>query len=366
MRSNLKILFQTNLTSYLPHIAIWNQVEKAQTDRTRLPPKPSDNFVEQLQEDTLDFFVQVQSPCCILSSSATSFNKPYHWSTAKHCCREEDMGPGHLVFLGCSSSGGLFYRSFWLATQQEKKTLIPKAIGNRKKRLCVRLRSGDRHHMRKSADRKAQISPVTATNAVLICAFRSADFLRWCLSPERNLAHNLFFLFPIVFGINLIHFFNEKRDGSIVCFGDSIPCHAIWQKQNFAANDVYCFEERNVFGNGKCELSAIQEGRKRCTFLARKSAKLITNFSATKVTSLPSHSLSHVSLSHRAHFTHNIGSASVLPKMKQWNEDKFIILRHRAMSGVQVRGPKPAPVERHLHDRKQNRTRHISCPIPNF
>ena len=30
--------------------------------------------------------------------------------------------------------------------------LIPKTIGNRKKRLCVRLRSGDKHHLRKSSD----------------------------------------------------------------------------------------------------------------------------------------------------------------------------------------------------------------------
>ena len=35
--------------------------------------------------------------------------------------------------------------------------LIPKTIGNRKKRLCVRLLSRDKHHLRKSADRKAQI-----------------------------------------------------------------------------------------------------------------------------------------------------------------------------------------------------------------
>ena len=80
--------------------------------------------------------------------------------------------------------------------------LIPKTIGNRKKRLCVRLRSGDRHHLRKSADRKAQIRKAFVVVTGLICAFRSADFLRWCLSPERNLTHNLFFLFPIVFGIN--------------------------------------------------------------------------------------------------------------------------------------------------------------------
>ena len=59
----------------------------------------------------------------------------------------------------------------------------------------MRLRSGDKHHLRKSADQKAQISPVSGTNAFLICAFRSADFLRWCLSPERNITHNLFFYF---------------------------------------------------------------------------------------------------------------------------------------------------------------------------
>ena len=105
--------------------------------------------------------------------------------------------------------------------------LIPKTIGNRKKRLCVRLRSGDKHYLRKSADRKVQSSSVSGTNAFLICAFRSADFLRWCLSPLHNPAHNLFFLFPIVFGIHLIHFINEKKDGSagnsIVCFGASNP-----------------------------------------------------------------------------------------------------------------------------------------------
>ena len=98
-----------------------------------------------------------------------------------------------------------------------------------------------------------------------------------------------------------------------------------------------CFEECNVFGNEKCELNAIQEGRKRCKFLARKSAKLLANskvhifgkekcktyrnLSATKVTSLPSLSLSlclsvSLSLSHLMHLTHNIGSTSTLPIIK--------------------------------------------------
>ena len=51
-------------------------------------------------------------------------------------------------------------------------------------------------------ERKAHIRKEFVPLTGLICAFRSEDFLRWCLSPERNRAHNLFFLFPIVFGID--------------------------------------------------------------------------------------------------------------------------------------------------------------------
>ena len=78
---------------------------------------------------------------------------------------------------------------------EKEKTEHTKSYWKLKKRLSVRLRSGDKHHLRKSADHKAQISPVSETNAFLICALRSADFLGWCLSPERNLTHNLFFYF---------------------------------------------------------------------------------------------------------------------------------------------------------------------------
>ena len=37
---------------------------------------------------------------------------------------------------------------------------------------------GDKPYLRKSTDRKAQISPLNWTNAFLICALRSVDFLR--------------------------------------------------------------------------------------------------------------------------------------------------------------------------------------------
>ena len=70
------------------------------------------------------------------------------------------------------------------------------------------------------------------------------------------------FLFPIVFGINLIHFFDEKKDGAagnlIVCLVLRSPVTLFDRSKTKNAN---CFEERNVFGNGKCELSALQEGR---------------------------------------------------------------------------------------------------------
>ena len=86
------------------------------------------------------------------------------------------------------------------------------------------------------------------------------------------------------------------------------------------------------FRRGETEVQMFWQGKAqnsspilRCTFLARRSAKLIANFSAKMVTSLPSFSLSplslslcislslSLSLSHRMYLTHNIGSASPLP-----------------------------------------------------
>ena len=132
-----------------------------------------------------------------------------------------------FFFKSIAQDDRSFLATWYVLILLKMRLLILKTIRNRKTRLWVRLRSDDNYHLSKSADRKAQISPVSGTNAFLICAFWSADFLRWYLSSERNLTHNLFFLFPIVFSINLIHFFDEKKDGaardSIVCLGASIP-----------------------------------------------------------------------------------------------------------------------------------------------
>ena len=99
--------------------------------------------------------------------------------------------------------------------------LIPKTIENRKKILCVRLRSGDKHHLRKYVDCKAQIRKAFFPLTGLICAFRSADFLRRCSSPRAQPHAQSLFLFSIIFGIHLSHEvrFSERereRDGSDV------------------------------------------------------------------------------------------------------------------------------------------------------
>ena len=92
----------------------------------------------------------------------------------------------------------------------------------------------------------------------------------------------------------------------IVCFGASIPCHAIGQKQN---EEWELFQRVQRFWQRKVWTQCLSGGEKlRCKFLARKSAKsfvntkmqicgkesakLSANFSASEVTSLPSLSLS--------------------------------------------------------------------------
>ena len=73
--------------------------------------------------------------------------------------------------------------------------LIPKNIGNRKRDCAWGCAREDQHHLRKSSDRKAQIRNAFVPLTVLICAFRSENFLRWCLFPEHNRAHSSFFYF---------------------------------------------------------------------------------------------------------------------------------------------------------------------------
>ena len=102
-----------------------------------------------------------------------------------------------------------------------------------------------------------------------------------------------------------------------------------------------------LFGNGKCELMAnfstttvtIWERRNKleCDILARKP---LTNFTATiMVMSLPAVSLS-LSLTHRAHFTHNNPSAFALGVMSRI---KFLACRLSFFSWLGLKGSSILP-----------------------
>ena len=87
------------------------------------------------------------------------------------------------------------------------------------------------------------------------------------------------FLFPIVFGINLNHYFDEKKDGaagsSIVLFRCFDPLSRIWQKQN---EERELFRRAQRYWQRKVWTQRPSRGEKLwCKFLARKSAKLFAN-----------------------------------------------------------------------------------------
>ena len=63
-----------------------------------------------------------------------------------------------------------------------------------KKEIVREVALGDKHHLRKSSDRKAQIRKVFVPLTGLICAFLSEDFLRWCLSPSAT-SHTISFFY---------------------------------------------------------------------------------------------------------------------------------------------------------------------------
>ena len=73
--------------------------------------------------------------------------------------------------------------------------LIPKTIGNRKRDCAWGCAWGINTTWENLQIEKHKSVRFGGTNAFLICAFRFADFLRWCLFPKRNLTHNLFFYF---------------------------------------------------------------------------------------------------------------------------------------------------------------------------
>ena len=89
-----------------------------------------------------------------------------------------------------------------------------------KKRLCVRLRSGDKHHLRKSANRKAQIRNAFVLLTRLIGVFDLQIFSGGVYPPSAT-ERTISFSISNSFGINYNYCFERvgKEGGSryIVC-----------------------------------------------------------------------------------------------------------------------------------------------------
>ena len=219
----------------------------------------------------------------------------------------------------------------------QKWTLIPKTIGNRKKDcawLCARGINTTWENL--------QIEKHISVD--VRWAERTPSWFVLCDLEIFSVPHaQSLLLFPIVFGINLIHFFDEKKDGatgnSIVCLAASIPSHAIWQCEFYEEWELFRrvqrFWQRNVWTHRH------SKGKKlTCKFLARKSSKLIANFSAKMMTSLPSFSLC-ISLSlspsaphaqYRKRFcaSYNTRSYAVRPKCRKVKARKSTVFTDRA------------------------------------
>ena len=158
-----------------------------------------------------------------------------------------------------------------------KTKLIPKTIGNRKRDCAWGCAWGINTTWEicrsKSTNQFGERNERLPDLCFSICRFSQVVFI-----PQAQPHAQSLFLFPIVFGINLIHFFDEKEQRCSRKFDRVLCCFDPLSITPFdSAKNTNCFEKCNVFGNGKFELSAFQKVRNwGAKFLARKSAKLFS------------------------------------------------------------------------------------------
>ena len=96
----------------------------------------------------------------------------------------------------------------------------------------MRLRLGNKHHLRKICRSKSTNQFGERNERLPDLCFSICRFFQVVFIPQAQPHSQSLFLFPIVFGINLIHFFDisTRKNGaarnSIVCFAASIPCRS--------------------------------------------------------------------------------------------------------------------------------------------
>ena len=162
------------------------------------------------------------------------------------------------------------------------KLLVPNTIGKRKGYSaggCARGKNTTRENLQIEKQKSVRWAERTPSWFVLfeICRFSQVVFI-----PRAQPHAQSLFLFSVVFGINLIYFFDffdGKNNGvagnSIVCFPASIPCNAIWQCEECALGRrlvLQRFRQRKVWAQRHS-----RRGETKVEFFERKSAKLFAN-----------------------------------------------------------------------------------------
>ena len=164
--------------------------------------------------------------------------------------------------------------SCYFCTAWSKSQLIPNTIGNRKIDCawgCARglkLTTWENLQIEKHKSGRHARSAHRTDLCFSICRFSQVVFILW----EQPHALSLF-LFPIVFGINLIHFFDEKKDdaagNSIVCFSASILCHKARRRMGTVSKSATFLATESVnsapFKRGETKVQVL--GREKCKIL---------------------------------------------------------------------------------------------------
>ena len=159
--------------------------------------------------------------------------------------------------------------------------LIPKTIGNRKRDCawgCTRGINTTWEHLQIEKHKSVR----WAERTFLICAFQSADFLRWCLSPERNLTHNLSFYFQ-QFLVLIWFIFSMRRravqpDRLFCCF-DPLSRHLTvrilrsWRMRTVSKSATFLATETSESVN----LAPIKRGETKVQSFGKEGAKLFAN-----------------------------------------------------------------------------------------
>ena len=102
--------------------------------------------------------------------------------------------------------------------------------------------------------------------------------------PQAQPHAQSFFLFPIVFGINLIHFFDfstRKKNGaagnSIVCF--ALCCFDPLSVTPFdSAKNANCFEKCNVLATESVNSAPFKRGETEVQFFGKEKRKILHQY----------------------------------------------------------------------------------------